>query len=54
MSVQTDTLFKPGQAGAIPVANRVLMAPMTRNRAARAGVPGRWRSTTTASAPAPA
>jgi N-ethylmaleimide reductase len=37
MSVQTDTLFKPGQAGAIPVANRVFMAPMTRNRA---GVPG--------------
>ena len=39
MSRQTDTLFKPSHAGAIPVANRVFMAPITLNRADRAGVP---------------
>ena len=39
MTTQTETLFRPGQAGAIPVANRVFMAPMTRSRADRAGVP---------------
>ncbi|WP_444464929.1 alkene reductase [Rhodobacter capsulatus] len=29
----TDTLFSPGQLGAISIANRVVMAPLTRNRA---------------------
>ena len=29
----TDTLFSPGQFGAIAVANRLVMAPLTRNRA---------------------
>ena len=41
MSTQTDTLFKPGHAGAIPVANRVFMAPMTRNRAGPGRCAGR-------------
>lgn len=34
----TDTLFSPGQVGAIPVANRVAMAPLTRARAGMDGV----------------
>lgn len=29
----TDTLFSPGQLGEISIANRVVMAPLTRNRA---------------------
>ncbi|AEW97850.1 MULTISPECIES: alkene reductase [Streptomycetaceae] len=33
------TLFDPHRAGAIPLPNRVVMAPMTRNRADRDGVP---------------
>jgi N-ethylmaleimide reductase len=33
-------LFKPAQIGALRLPNRVLMAPMTRSRADRAGVPG--------------
>lgn len=40
MSNESDVLFRPGKAGAIEVSNRVFMAPMTRNRADRAGVPG--------------
>jgi len=33
-------LFAPARLGALEVPNRVLMAPMTRSRADRAGVPG--------------
>ena len=29
----TDTLFSPGRLGAIEIANRIVMAPLTRNRA---------------------
>ncbi len=29
----TDTLFSPGRLGAIAIANRIIMAPLTRNRA---------------------
>jgi len=35
-----DSLFQPIQLGAIAAPNRVLMAPLTRGRADRAGVPG--------------
>jgi N-ethylmaleimide reductase len=35
-----SALFKPAQVGATYLPNRVLMAPMTRSRADRAGVPG--------------
>jgi N-ethylmaleimide reductase len=33
------TLFQPTRVGAIPVANRIVMAPLTRNRAAVGNVP---------------
>ncbi len=33
------TLFQPTRVGAIPVANRIVMAPLTRNRAAAGNVP---------------
>lgn len=36
----TDTLFSPGQLGAISIANRVVMAPLTRNRAIEGNKPG--------------
>lgn len=36
----TTSLFDPAQVGAVATANRVFMAPMTRNRADRAAVPG--------------
>ena len=29
----TDTLFSPGRLGAIEISNRLVMAPLTRNRA---------------------
>lgn len=35
-----SVLFQPIQLGAVALPNRVLMAPMTRSRADRAGVPG--------------
>ena len=35
----TDALFSPTTIGAIPVANRIAMAPLTRSRADMAGVP---------------
>ena len=34
------TLFDPLQLGDLPLANRVVMAPMTRNRANPDGTPG--------------
>ncbi|SEM46948.1 N-ethylmaleimide reductase [Loktanella fryxellensis] len=37
---QTDPLFAPARMGAIAMQNRVLMAPLTRNRAQGDGVPG--------------
>ena len=33
-------LFEPAQAGALKLANRIVMAPLTRNRAGRGLVPG--------------
>jgi N-ethylmaleimide reductase len=36
----TSVLFSPTRLGAIEIPNRVLMAPMTRSRARRDGVPG--------------
>ena len=36
----TSDLFTPGRLGAVEIPNRVLMAPMTRSRAGRDGVPG--------------
>ncbi len=35
-----DPLFEPAKMGSIALANRVLMAPLTRNRAEHDGVPG--------------
>lgn len=35
-----DTLFKPLHAGALVLPNRIIMAPMTRNRAVKGNVPG--------------
>ncbi len=35
-----SVLFQPTRLGAVEAPNRVLMAPMTRNRAGRDGVPG--------------
>jgi N-ethylmaleimide reductase len=37
--METTTLFSPLALGAIPLASRIIMAPMTRNRAAADGVP---------------
>jgi 2,4-dienoyl-CoA reductase-like NADH-dependent reductase (Old Yellow Enzyme family) len=34
----SDSLFQPGMIGAIPVANRIAMAPLTRARAGMDGV----------------
>jgi N-ethylmaleimide reductase len=39
------TLFEPVQLGSLVLANRVLMAPLTRNRAHADGVPGELAST---------
>lgn len=36
----TSVLFSPSRLGAVGIPNRVLMAPMTRSRAGRDGVPG--------------
>jgi N-ethylmaleimide reductase len=36
----TDALFTPTQAGSIPTRNRLVMAPMTRNRAGEGEAPG--------------
>lgn len=36
----TSVLFSPARLGAVEIPNRVLMAPMTRSRAGRDGVPG--------------
>jgi N-ethylmaleimide reductase len=36
----TSVLFSPTRLGAVEIPNRVLMAPMTRSRAGRDGVPG--------------
>ena len=49
MSAETatpnDPLFKPVEMGAISLRNRVLMAPLTRNRAESDGVPGELATT---------
>ena len=37
---EISELFRPAELGALRLPNRVLMAPMTRSRADRAGVPG--------------
>jgi N-ethylmaleimide reductase len=37
---ETAVLFTPARLGAVTIPNRVLMAPMTRSRAGRDGVPG--------------
>lgn len=39
-SLKADTLFDPLMVGAISLANRIVMAPLTRNRAASGLVPG--------------
>ena len=41
----TATLFSPIAVGAIPLANRIVMAPMTRNRAGQGNVPGDLNAT---------
>ncbi len=40
MTVHDSDLFKPVQAGALTLANRIVMAPLTRARAGAGGVPG--------------
>jgi N-ethylmaleimide reductase len=40
MMTETSVLFTPTRLGAVEIPNRVLMAPMTRSRAGRDGVPG--------------
>lgn len=37
----TKTLFEPVKIGSLALKNRVVMAPMTRNRASRDGVPSK-------------
>ncbi len=37
---EAAVLFRPGRLGALTLPNRVIMAPLTRNRAGRDGVPG--------------
>src|SRR5471032_753497 len=39
------SLYDPITLGSLQLRNRVFMAPLTRNRAAPNGVPGRWAST---------
>lgn len=41
----TDILFKPLSVGAIEIPNRVLMAPLTRNRALADGTPQEMAAT---------
>ncbi len=38
MEMSTSDLFAPGKIGAIPVSNRIAMAPLTRSRADMDGV----------------
>ena len=47
------TLFDPIRIGDLDLANRVVMAPLTRNRAAPGQVPSDSPSSITHSAPAP-
>lgn len=47
------TLFDPVKIGDIPLSNRIVMAPLTRNRAIEGNVPVRSRSSTTASVQTP-
>lgn len=51
---EISELFRAAELGALRLPNRVLMAPMTRSRADRAGVPARRSPSTTPSAPRPA
>jgi N-ethylmaleimide reductase len=44
------SLYDPLNLGGLMLPNRVLMAPLTRNRAGGDGVPGPWASSTTANA----
>ena len=54
MSTPTK-LFEPYKLGPITLPNRLVMAPLTRNRAVRRhGAEPAWRSNITASAPPPA
>jgi len=39
------SLLQPIQLGSLTLANRVFMAPLTRNRAAASGTPGPWAAT---------
>jgi N-ethylmaleimide reductase len=45
MSDTSPTLFTPVQIGALTLPNRIVMAPMTRNRAAAGNVPGALAAT---------
>jgi NADH:flavin oxidoreductases, Old Yellow Enzyme family len=47
-------LFSPYRLGELELANRIVMAPMTRSRAVAGNVPTHWRSPITRSARAPA
>ena len=49
----TPDLFTPVQVGALMLPNRVVMAPMTRNRASAGNVPGALAVHTTPSARPP-
>ena len=44
-------LFSPMTLGELELPNRLVMAPLTRVRSGKDGVPGRWWSSTTGSAP---
>jgi N-ethylmaleimide reductase len=47
------SLFDPARIGDIPLANRIFMAPLTRDRAGPGRVPTTLMRPTTPSAPAP-
>ncbi len=49
-----NSLFEPTHLGGLRLQNRVVMAPLTRNRADPMGVPAPYAGTTTRSVPAPA
>ena len=51
---ETTDLFLPYRLGELELANRVVMAPMTRSRAVAGNVPNPLAATTTRSGRAPA
>ena len=53
-NIENVDLFSPYKLGPLELPNRVVMAPMTRNRAGPGEAPGALAVTYYASAPAPA